>query len=395
MEKSRLQREKNSTSTKSSTFFESAIQKKLSVGSANDAYEAEADSMADKVMRLAEPSQDSITPAGQSVQKCDCDKEDTIQRKSLSDDITPLIQRTSYGKGSGSTAPSHVENNINSSRGGGSIMDNSTRNFMESRFGADFSNVRIHTGSQAVQMSRELNAQAFTVGNDIYFNQGKYAPGSDNGKHLLAHELTHTLQQGGIKRKMIQKSCSDGNCDTCGGGIRTLTITVFFRIVANRANMTRIRALLREAKNDFNRCCVKLNILFNWRLLSGGGTFNPGVARPAGDPNGGWDYDAAAETLGEGHTFDGVRGIPVVFVDNTPGTGGGVTMDSRYDSQYTGRTYMAVSVNQADAIASTFAHEMGHVAGIEHDASLPDANIMNTGTDIDARFCNAVRSITP
>lgn len=388
-----LQQEKNYTTAKSSVFFEPAIQKKLSVGSSTDAYETEADTMADNVMKMAEPSQDNITSSSQFIQKCDCDKEENIQRKPIADDITPLVQRSSSGSKGESTASSYVENGINSSKGGGSVMDSTTQNFMESRFGADFSNVRIHTGQQAVQMSRELNAQAFTVGNDVYFNQGKYAPGTDSGKHLLAHELTHTIQQGGIKRKMIQKSCSDGNCETCAGGRRTLTITVFFRIVANRANMARIRALLQEARNDFNRCCVNLNILFNWRLLSGGGTFDPGVERPAGDPNGAWDYDAASETLGEGHTFDGVRGIPVVFVDNTPRTGGGVTMDSRYDSQYTGRTYMAVSVNQADAIASTFAHELGHVAGIEHDESLPDSNIMNTGTDIDARFCNAVRTI--
>jgi len=84
---------------------------------------------------------------------------------------------------------------------------------MENRFGTDFSEVKIHTGSQAIQMSRELNAQAFTVGNDIYFNEGKYNPSSDAGKHLLAHELTHTVQQnGGIGRK-IQKLGANPNCN--------------------------------------------------------------------------------------------------------------------------------------------------------------------------------------
>jgi hypothetical protein len=76
---------------------------------------------------------------------------------------------------------------------------------MESRFGTDFSDVKIHTGSEAVQMSKELNAQAFTVGNNIYFNEGKYSPNSHAGKHLLAHELTHTVQQGGVMQKKIQK----------------------------------------------------------------------------------------------------------------------------------------------------------------------------------------------
>ena len=86
-------------------------------------------------------------------------------------------------------------------------MDGSTKNFMENRFGADFSGVRIHTADYAVQMSRDLNAQAFTVGNDIYFNSGKYSPDSAGGKHLLAHELTHTIQQNGrIDTKLIQRT---------------------------------------------------------------------------------------------------------------------------------------------------------------------------------------------
>ncbi len=79
---------------------------------------------------------------------------------------------------------------------------------MESGFGADFSDVKIHTDSSAVDMSNNLNAQAFTHGNDIYFNSGKYDTSSTSGQHLLAHELTHTLQQGGshsIQRKKGSK----------------------------------------------------------------------------------------------------------------------------------------------------------------------------------------------
>jgi len=66
---------------------------------------------------------------------------------------------------------------------------------MESRFGADFSEVRIHTGEYASSLSKDLNAQAFTVGRDIYFNDGKFSQESFDGKHLLAHELTHVAQQ--------------------------------------------------------------------------------------------------------------------------------------------------------------------------------------------------------
>lgn len=390
MNKTYLQPEKTSPTTKSSKFFKPIVQKKLEVGASNDSYEKEADSMAAKVMSMSESQNNSLMQSAESVQRCACEDE-KLQKKSLTETITPLVQRSS-GETEG-IAPNHVETGINSSKGSGKGMDNSTLNFMESRFGNDFSGVRIHTGSNAIQMSRELNAQAFTVGNDIYFNEGKYNPGSNEGKHLLAHELTHTIQQGGIKRKMIQKSCHDGNCGSCGGGMKNLAFTVFFRIMATAANMRRIRALITEAKNDFKKCCINASFYFNWDLLRGGGTFDPGVARPSGSANGAWDYANEAETLGEGTTFNGVKGTPVVFVDDVPRTGGGVTMDSRYDAQYTGTTYMAVSVNQAGAIPSTFAHEFGHVAGLEHNSLLPASNIMNTGTDIDARFCNAVRAV--
>ncbi|WBV50734.1 eCIS core domain-containing protein [Chryseobacterium gambrini] len=203
MEAVNLQREQKQTSKKNnSTFFKPAIQKKLSVGSANDSYEVEADQVADKVMKMSEPSPQTIHTGALLQRKCAaCEEEEKLQMKPLAESISPLIQRSSSEIGG--VAPSHVENQINSSRGGGSVMDHETKNFMESRFGTDFSNVKIHTGSEAVQMSRELNAQAFAVGNDIYFNEGKYNPTSDSGKHLLAHELTHTVQQtGGVGRKV-------------------------------------------------------------------------------------------------------------------------------------------------------------------------------------------------
>ena len=119
-------------------------------------------------------TQQSLSQSGSLVQrKCTaCEQEEKIQKKSLAE----TIQRVNNSASEVSTAPSHVENGINSSRGGGISLDHSTQSFMESRFGTDFSNVKFHTGSQAVQMSRDLNAQAFTVGNDIYFNDGKIQP---------------------------------------------------------------------------------------------------------------------------------------------------------------------------------------------------------------------------
>ena len=91
-------------------------------------------------------------------------------------------------------------------------MPDGTRQFMESRFQADFSGVRIHTGPEAEQLSTSIQAQAFAHGKDIYFNQGKFSPDSTAGRTLLAHELTHTVQQNtsSVKNKAAPKNLSKG-----------------------------------------------------------------------------------------------------------------------------------------------------------------------------------------
>ncbi|KAA2239288.1 DUF4157 domain-containing protein [Chitinophaga agrisoli] len=176
-----------------STATPAAANTQLVIGPVDAPQEREADAIAERVIRMPIPS---------FIQrKCaHCEQEEQAQRKPLAS----FIQRKEAS--GNATASAAVTQQIHATQGGGSAMSGSTRSFMESRFGADFSSVRIHTGTDAVQLSRDLNAQAFTVGNDIYFNSGKYAPESTEGKHLLAHELTHTLQQsGGIGRKMIQR----------------------------------------------------------------------------------------------------------------------------------------------------------------------------------------------
>ena len=169
------------------------IQRKLSIGSSDDPLEHEADAMADTIMRM--PQQNFLQ------RKCaKCKEEDQVLRKPLAS----FIQKK--GSQGGTVASDSVSNKINSSRGKGSPLPNSTKSFMESRFGTEFSNVNIHTGGEAIQLSRDLNAKAFTVGNDIYFNRGAYNPGLVDGKKLLAHELTHTIQQGGTQSKVFNRT---------------------------------------------------------------------------------------------------------------------------------------------------------------------------------------------
>ena len=93
------------------------------------------------------------------------------------------------------TVCTETEAAIQSALGGGKPIVESVRTFFESRFGADFSDVRVHADNMASRCCRELKAKAFTYGRDVFFDTGRYEPQTTEGKHLLAHELTHTVQQ--------------------------------------------------------------------------------------------------------------------------------------------------------------------------------------------------------
>jgi hypothetical protein len=86
---------------------------------------------------------------------------------------------------------------VRAARGGGSPLSDSVRAFLERRFGANFSNVRVHTSLEADGLSRSIGAKAFTVGSDIFFSNNRYQPDSSEGRHLLAHEVTHVVQNRG------------------------------------------------------------------------------------------------------------------------------------------------------------------------------------------------------
>lgn len=105
----------------------------------------------------------------------------------------------------------NVESSIQAKKGGGQTLDGGTKNFMESRFGHDFSNVNVHTDAESNSLNESLNARAFTTGSDVFFRSGEYNPSSSQGKELLAHELTHVVQQGGAGQ--LQKKNKD--CDNC------------------------------------------------------------------------------------------------------------------------------------------------------------------------------------
>lgn len=179
------------------------VQAKLTVGAANDTYEQEADRVADHVLRMAEPED------GEKVQrKTGPEDEEMLLRQTEPGEEENLLQRA--GGAASFAAGSEVEQHVRESRGHGNALPAGTRAFMEPRFGADFSQVSVHSDAQADQLNRQLSARAFTTGRDIYFRQGAYAPHSESGRQLLAHELAHVVQQGSAEPR-IQRENGDGD----------------------------------------------------------------------------------------------------------------------------------------------------------------------------------------
>jgi len=228
------------------------FQAKLQISSPGDPFEQEADHVADKVMRMPEPNAASPVqpqPLSDSIQRvplavrdddedeekvsreCDqCDDDTPVQRRSTDEEpeeepqAAPIQRQTEDDEeekvqtklSTVQRACDHCEDehvhreadtaqrgvstpvagNINALKGRGNPLPATTRAFFEPRFGADFSNVRVHTDSHAADTAKSINARAFTVGPNIAFGAGQFAPETQPGKQILAHELTHVVQQG-------------------------------------------------------------------------------------------------------------------------------------------------------------------------------------------------------
>jgi hypothetical protein len=207
------------------------IQTKLTLGPVGDRYEQEADQVAKQVVQqMNAPSANQ--PANPSVQRqAPPEAEEKITTKPLVDTIhravagpeeeemaqpkrldanvqraalpeeeepmqaKPVIQRRSNAEGG--EVDDNIEASIQRARGNGSPLTEGVRAPMEHTFGADFGGVNIHTGKEADSLNQSLQARAFTTGKDIFFRQGEYKPESSGGQELLAHELTHVVQQTG------------------------------------------------------------------------------------------------------------------------------------------------------------------------------------------------------
>lgn len=161
------------------------IQTKLAVSQPGDVYEQEADRVAEQVMRMPAPALQrtcaSCSSGGSTCPECEAEKESLVQR------------RAEHVSETGGSVPDSFLHDL----GPGQPLDTATRDFVEPRFGHDFSNVRVYTDRRAAESAQAVNALAYTVGHNVVFGQGQYAPETTVGKRLLAHELTHMLQQTG------------------------------------------------------------------------------------------------------------------------------------------------------------------------------------------------------
>lgn len=214
-----------------------AVQPKLFIGAPGDRFEQEADAVAEQVMRQAQPTEPaasrSVAPLPGRASAAG--GFETLQRQSVSPfsiddgllteadgepegDAAPPLQAKLAPGGRPGVAPG-VAGRIQALRAQGSPLPAPVRSFMETRFGHDFGKVRVHTGSAATAVAARINARAFTIGRDIVFGDGQFASHSAAGQRLIAHELTHVVQQGHAP-KLAQAAGRAGAAREPGADVR-------------------------------------------------------------------------------------------------------------------------------------------------------------------------------
>jgi len=207
------------------------VQCKMTVNQPGDKFEQEADKMADKVMRMPTPAavkddglqrqpeeklqkreEEKIFKAAQSEEKgLQRREEEKIMKAAAPEEKVQKAEddklRRTPAEGGGTPAVhSDVQSAISNKTTGGEPLSADVRSHMEPRFNAGFGGVRIHKDSESAALNNQLSARAFTYQNHIFFSREQYQPGSSEGKHLLAHELTHTIQQGHAVQRSPQVS---------------------------------------------------------------------------------------------------------------------------------------------------------------------------------------------
>jgi len=196
------------------------IQRKMTVGPVGDKYEQEADTVAKQVVSNLNNQQPEAVQRQEDEEELQMKSISSVQRQEDEEDLQmkPLLQRQddeeelqmkSASTMDGGDLSSDIEGQIQSAKGGGRPLDSNTQSKMGRAFNADFSGVNVHTDSQSDTLNRSISARAFTTGQDIFFRSGEYSPNNSGGQELLAHELTHVVQQNGNGHQTQRKSSSN------------------------------------------------------------------------------------------------------------------------------------------------------------------------------------------
>lgn len=238
------------------------LQTKLKLGAPEDVQERQADANADRIMRMpAGPrtGADGEEPVRRQCVACEAEQEERVRRAPPSDEedkrkkeeelqAKPAPATTRSGNLAADAA-----GRIQARRGGGTPVPAGERSFFEPRLGADLGRVRLHTDAEAAALSRNLSARAFTVGEDVFFAAGEYRPGTACGRRLLAHELTHVLQQreGGVVRRW-----SIGAAPAPAANWSVLTDAEHLRRVRQAEGIVRGLLGSRKCRNYFRDRCT-------------------------------------------------------------------------------------------------------------------------------------------
>jgi len=244
------------------------IQAKLNIGEPNDKYEREADHTAVQVVQQINSSSQNQ----QSVQRDESmeNEEKEEEELQMKPDISQIQRHESMEEESedlqmkslvqrkdnvgGGEASSDLESSIEGARGSGQSLDASLQEKMGVAMGADFSGVKVHTDSQSDQLNKSIQAKAFTTGQDVFFRQGAYEPSSRGGQELIAHELTHVVQQNGgaVQRTKIQRTEPEDITEVGGVTMNESTVVTqdkFPKVFSFIPDNMKVYELLKQAES--------------------------------------------------------------------------------------------------------------------------------------------------
>jgi hypothetical protein len=356
------------------------VQPKLTVGPAHDAYEQEADRVADSILRTPAPARG--------------DDESSLARS---------IQRVTDGGGNGFDPGPDFQ----AAESGGQPLSGSTRAFMEPRFGADFGQVRVHADARARASATEIQARAYTVGHHITLGPGA----SEGDRHLMAHELTHVVQQGGagasLQRHPLQQHALSPRiqrdppqqANRCPDGVKTVTVD----LVSLRGSTRNPPADLDFANTVYAPCCVQFQMSHGVSVVEslsdtwlGGDT-----AMSRGTTRGAIHAEQTAAYDGATGTFGLTGRIRAFYVESLVGGSRATSFPANWATG-TAAPYEGMVIVTNGGATRTLAHEIGHIL-LDADGTVHTthpggtANIMeptssSTGSTLDPAQCPTVHA---